>query len=158
AGSCTDGDSVQLYDGANAVGSAVVCSSGSSASRQAGATRATSAGSAYNITLSNLAEGTHAIAMTATRNGIESAKSAATTVTIDRMPPSAPAVNGFVSPATLTATVFGLAEPGAIVTVRDSGQFLCADVADNAANWDCYGAPAGSGTRHVTATASDLAG
>jgi hypothetical protein len=156
AGSCTDGDSVQLYDGANAVGSAVVCASG--ASRVSSKSSATSAGSAYNIVLSNLSEGTHTITMTATRNGIESAKSAASMVTIDRTAPSVPAINGHTGGAALTATVFGLAEPGASVEVRDGGQFVCKGTADGSANWSCTGSLSGSGTRSMTATATDAAG
>jgi hypothetical protein len=141
AGACTDGDTIQLYDGVNAAGGSVVCASGS-----------------YNITLSNLSESSHSIAMTATRNGIESAKSAASMVTIDRTAPSAPAINGHTGGAALTATVLGLAEPGASVEVRDGGQFVCKSTADASANWTCTGSLSGSGTRSMTATATDVAG
>jgi hypothetical protein len=156
AGSCTDGDSIQLYDGANAVGSAVVCAAGASSAGSKAS--AMSAGSAYNIVLSNLSEGTHSIAMTATRNGIESTKSAASVITIDRTAPSAPAINGHVGVAMLTAELYGLAEPGSMIVVRDGGQFVCSATADGSANWNCSGSLSGSGTRSMTATATDAAG
>lgn len=143
AGACTDGDTIQLFDGSNAVGASVTCGAQSSG--------------VYNITLSNLTEGSHAIAMTATRNGIASPMSAAATIVIDRTAPAAPAI-GNATAADLTATVSGLAEPASIVEVRDGTEPVCSATADTNANWSCTGELAGSGTRSLTATATDIAG
>lgn len=140
-GACTDGDSIQLYDGGNAVGTAAICASG-----------------VYNIALSNLPEGTHSVAMTATRNGITSALSAAAAIVIDRTPPNAPAIGGNTGAAGLTAMPYGLAEPNAIVQVFDGVEPVCAATADMNANWSCNGPLAGSGSRSLTATATDVAG
>jgi hypothetical protein len=141
AGACTDGDSIQLYDGATAVGGSTLCASG-----------------VYNAMLSNPSEGAHAISMTATRNGIESAKSATAQIVIDRTAPDAPAINGNSGPADLTATLSGLAEPNATVVVYDAATSVCSAIADAQANWSCSGSLAGSGTRSLAATATDVAG
>lgn len=141
-GSCTDGDTIQLYDSGNAIGSSVACSGGG-----------------YAITLSNLAEGTHAITMTATRNGITSAQSAPPAqIVVDRTAPDAPAINSQTGTAGLAATLNGLAEPNASVIVYDGSTPVCSAIADANANWSCSGQLAGSGTRSLTATATDVAG
>jgi hypothetical protein len=140
-GACTDGDSIQLYDGNATVGPAATCSGG-----------------AYNIALSGLAEGSHSMTVTSTRNGIESAKSPATAVVIDRTPPSVPSLTGNGEPVELTVTVSGLAEPNALVTVLDGVTPVCAAVADAEANFSCSGALAGGDVRSLTASAADLAG
>ncbi len=140
-GACTDGDSVQLYDGNTAVGTAAICTSGS-----------------YSIALAGLAEGNHSVTVTSTRNGIESAKSPATAVVIDRTPPSVPSLTGNGEPVELTVTVSGLAEPNALVSVLDGVAPVCTATADSEANFSCSGSLAGGDVRSLTAVAADLAG
>ncbi|HET9833577.1 MAG TPA: Ig-like domain-containing protein, partial [Vicinamibacterales bacterium] len=140
-GACTDGDSMQLYDGNATEGTAATCTAG-----------------VYNIGLIALMEGTHSISVTSTRNGIESVKSPATAVVIDRTAPSVPSITAVENPMALTITVHGLAEPNALVTIHDGATSVCTAIADAAANFNCDGQLVSGDSSNLTAAAADVAG
>jgi len=141
-GSCTDGDSIQLYNGAAAIGAATVC-----------------ANSAYSISVSGLAQGVRKIAGIATRGGVSGpATSPPLSITVIRTAPAAPAITGPAAPIGNGGAISGTAAINAIVTVSEASTVICSGLADGAGQWSCDATFSASGAHTVTATATDVAG
>lgn len=141
-GTCEqDGDMIQLLDGATPVGSAASCAAG-----------------AYTATATGIAEGTHAIGARASRNGVDGAASAATTIVIDRTAPAMPVVTGPTPPVPPHFTLTGTAEAAAAIAVTDNGSAVCNTTADSSGNWSCDVTTNDVGTLTLDITATDVAG
>ncbi|HEU4662601.1 MAG TPA: Ig-like domain-containing protein [Dokdonella sp.] len=140
AGACVDGDSVQLDDAGVAVGTAVLCSAG-----------------AYEASLDAVAEGTHAFAARATRNGLTSNEGAAVDVVVDRHV-DAPTLNADAGPIGADTVVSGMTEPNASIAVDEGAQLLCTATADAGGHWTCGLHFTAGGTHEIAATATDVAG
>ncbi len=152
-GSGINGDTVTLYDGTKAIGSAVVT------------------GGTYTITAASLSDGTHFVTATQTDpNGDASVASGGLSVTIDTTPPTL-TVSG-ISPDTgssssdgitnvSTVTVSGkidATDHGLIITVVDNGQFVGTATANGSGNWSLSSVDLNPGVNDLTATATDVAG
>lgn len=141
-GTCEqNGDSIQLLDGATPVGAAATCASGT-----------------YAATATNITEGTHAISARASRNGVDGAASAATTVVIDRTAPALPVVTGPTPPVPPSFTLTGTAEAASAIAVTDNGSSVCNTTADAGGNWSCAVTTNDVGTLSLSITATDVAG
>ncbi|HKE48599.1 MAG TPA: Ig-like domain-containing protein [Rhodanobacteraceae bacterium] len=141
-GTCEqDGDSIQLLDGATAAGTPATCASG-----------------AYTAQAAGLGEGTHAISAMASRNGVDGAASAATTVVVDRTAPAMPVVTGPTPPVPPSFTLTGTAEANAAIAVTESGNPVCSTAADASGNWSCAITTGGTGSLQYSITATDVAG
>ncbi|HEX5123807.1 MAG TPA: Ig-like domain-containing protein [Rhodanobacteraceae bacterium] len=141
-GTCEqNGDMIQLLDGATPVGTAAACASG-----------------AYTATATNIAEGTHAISARATRNGVDGAASAATTVVIDRTAPAIPVVTGPTPPVPPSFTLTGTAEAASAIAVSDNGSAVCNTTTDGTGQWSCAVTTNDIGTLSLSITAADVAG
>ena len=128
----------------------------------------------WTLTLPTLADGTYAITARATDAvGNTSALSAAYTITIDRLAPTAPVITGVTDDASpvvgnvpsggrtndSTPTITGTAEPGSTVTVLLGGvEITPATVASGTGVWSLTTASLGDGTYVITARATDAAG
>ena len=106
------------------------------------------------------ANGTHAIAATATdQYGITSADSPTLAFTVDPSPPSAPTIDAH--PATLTNqpnyALSGTAQPNATVTILDSGTAVGTTIAGSDGSWT-FSSTAMDGPHQMTAVATDAIG
>lgn len=138
-GSCRNGDLVKLYDIDESMGASGTCS-----------------GSAFSIPVSGVREGLRVVAVTATRGGLETARSPGAFVLVDRTPPPAPTIT---PPGAISGPRFSLsgsAEVNSDVTVLAGAQTFCTARVDGNGRWTCNG-DAGS-ERRLTATATDAAG
>jgi large repetitive protein len=150
-GTAEAGSTVTVYDGATALGTAVVDASG-----------------AWSFTLGALGDGDHSLSATATdAAGNTGAPSDALVFTVDTQPPAAPAgtsdtaiVNGFVNVANDTAAqaVTGTAEAGSTVTVYDGATKLGTTTANAGGAWTYALGILADGNHSLTATATDAAG
>jgi Tol biopolymer transport system component len=132
---------------------------------------AVAAGGSYSITSVALPDGTHTITATATdAAGNTSAATAALSVTIDTIAPSAPSVpdliaaadDGMSSTDNITSvtrpTFTGTAEPNSTIRLFDGTTEVGSAPADAAGNWSVTTAALAPGVHAITATASDGAG
>ena len=150
-GTGVDGDTVTIFDGSTAVGSAVV------------------SGGTYSITTSALSQGVHSITAKQTdAAGNTSSASSALSVTIDTTA-SAPVISGFTSDSGATGdhitndttlTINGTAEVGATVTVFRDGVSIGTAVANGSGAWSVADAAtlADATTYQYTAQQTDVAG
>ena len=106
-----------------------------------------------------LADGNHSVQVQATdKAGNAGALSAATSLTIDTTPPSAPTVT-LNSTGSGTPVVQGTAEPNSLVTVTINGQPVGTARASAAGTWQlALASDPGVGSYTITAKASDAAG
>ncbi len=139
-GACIDGDTIELLVNTVVNGASVTCAS-----------------SAYQFTRA-LAEGTLAVSVRATRNGVASAPTATLTVVVDRTAPAAPAVTGPNASAGTTVNVFGTGENGARVLVSANASAFCLSGPVAAGAWSCSGTFGTNGLSVVNATQTDIAG
>ncbi|HEY6940267.1 Ig-like domain-containing protein [Dokdonella sp.] len=140
AGTCVDGDSVQLDDAGVPVGTAILCGNGG-----------------YEVSLDGVAEGTHAYAARATRNGLTSAEGGAVDVVVDRHV-AAPGLGGEGGPVGPDTAVGGTTEPNASVAVHEGTLLLCTATADASGSWTCTLHFSAGGVHEIDATAADVAG
>lgn len=152
SGTAEAGSTVEIFDGATSLGTAVADVNG-----------------AWTLVTAALAEGAHALTARATdRAGNVGTFSAATTVTIDTTPPAAPAISG-VSDDTGssgsdrvtqddTLTLTGSATPGATVAVYDGETLLGTAVADGTGAWTFTTAALADGVHVFAARERDAAG
>jgi hypothetical protein len=72
---------------------------------------------------------------------------------------AAPTMDQVPTPSKVTQPTFsGHGEPGATVTVRESGTVLCQATASAGGSWNCTSPPLGNGTHAPSATQQDSAG
>ncbi len=141
-GTCTDNDSMQLAVDGNVIAPVAVC-----------------AASAFDIVPSvALLDGVHAITVSATRGGIESAPSPELSVTIDTQAPAAPMIESQSGVVGNPVSFSGHAEALAQVNVRESAQVLCTTTAMADTSWTCSAQIIGGGQHSVVAQATDIAG
>jgi hypothetical protein len=141
-GTCDqDGDSIQLLDGATPAGTAATCASGT-----------------YTAHIAGLGEGNHSISARASRNGVDSAPSAAATVVIDRTAPAAPVVTGPAPPVPPNFTLMGTAEASSAIAVTENGSSICTTSADGSGNWSCAISTGDVESLSLAITATDVAG
>ena len=138
-GTCQAGDLVKVYDLDTYLGASGSCNGGTFAINVAGAP-----------------EGLRVIGVTATRNGLETARSPGAFVLIDRTAPAAPTLLLPPLPDSSRITVSGTAEADADVTVLAGTQAFCGARAAANGQWSCTGDLNGQNT--LTATATDVAG
>ena len=134
---------INLYDGATLVGTALA-----------------SAGGVWSVTSSALTPGVHSITATATASSIVSALSGALAVTIDTSTTVAVAapLNG-AALSTGTPVISGTAEAGASVTISDGATTLTTVVANGAGAWTFTPSSAlTDGSHTINAVATDIAG
>lgn len=141
-GTCTDGDTISLVEGAVFLSSALACSSGH-----------------YAIPIS-LDEGPHAVAAFEGSNGLYSPASEATNVLIDRTPPAVPTIttpSGTIGPQ---VTINGTAsENDGVVEVFDGIAVLCTAQGPFATGtWSCDATFATHGAHSLYAKQMDVAG
>jgi serralysin len=145
------GSKVQVFDGANLIGTATAAASG-----------------AWDLITPSEAAGLHHFSATAINAaGNVSAVSATFDVTIDKAAPNAPVISGF-SPDTdtigdhhtraTTLTLTGVAEANSSVAIYDGSLFLGSAETSAAGGWSFATAALGAGGHTFTAKASDLAG
>ncbi|UKJ77883.1 beta strand repeat-containing protein [Azospirillum brasilense] len=151
-GSAASGATVVLYRGATAIGTA------------------TATGGLWTITPtgSTLAQGSHTLTATATREGSTSQASTAFTLTIDTTAPNAPAVTSAALTNSTTPTLTGTAEANSTVTVTVGGATYTTTAASGTGAWSVNlssATPASgtlslnaNGTNPVSVTATDAAG
>jgi beta-glucanase (GH16 family) len=154
----------QTLTGAAEAGSLVAVSDGSIVLGTATA----NASGQWSFVLGHLADGSHAIAATATdAAGNASAASAPLTFVVDTQAPAAPAgladgaiVKGYVGKAANTSseTLTGTAEAGALVTVFDGAAALGTAAADSTGRWSFVVGALADGSHSLTASATDAAG
>ncbi|NCT66325.1 MAG: hypothetical protein GXC76_01640 [Rhodanobacteraceae bacterium] len=138
-GTCQAGDLVKVYDLDTYLGASGSCNGGTFAINVAGAP-----------------EGLRVIGVTATRNGLETARSPGAFVLIDRTAPAAPTLVLPTLPDSSRITVSGTAEADADVTVLAGTQAFCGARAASNGQWSCTGDL--NGQDMLTATATDVAG
>lgn len=154
--SCVNGESVQLYDGATATGTPVICALNTAA-----------------VTTAALTDGSHTITAIQTDTaGNASVASTGLTVTIDSAVPGTPAApvfataddtgtasNDGITSTTTNLTFTGTVEANARVDIYDGGGSLANVVADGSGNYtiDIPG-PLGAGAHSITVRAQDASG
>jgi|GEM_PF-2194900 beta-glucanase (GH16 family)/20S proteasome alpha/beta subunit len=151
AGTAAVGVTVQIYDGAFKIGTAVANSTG-----------------AWSFATPNLADGTHSFtAGILDQAGNVTNQSTALSVTVDITPPPAPVISSF-SPDSGTngdgvtnnsqITLAGSAEAGSTVQICDGSVPIGTTVASSSGGWSFATAPLATGAHAFTARASDIAG
>lgn len=141
-GTCQNGDSIQLREGATDVGTPALCSGGS-----------------YSLSAAGLSDGVHNIAARASIGPDSSAPSAALAVTIDRAAPAAPAITGPTTPQSPAVVVAGTGgENNAELRVQEGATQVCSSILPAAGNWTCNATLPGAGLHVLTAFQSDAAG
>jgi len=141
-GSCQNGDSIQLREGAVDVGAPVLCNGGS-----------------YSATATGLTEGVHNIGARASLGSDTTAPSAALAVTIDRTAPAAPVITGPASPQPPALAVAGTGgENNAELRVQEGATPVCTTILAAAGNWSCNATLAGGGLHVLYALQADVAG
>lgn len=141
-GTCQNGDTIQLREGAADVGASVLCSGGS-----------------YSATATGLAEGVHAIAARASLGVELSAPSGALSVTVDRTSPAAPTITGPTTPQSPVVLVAGAGgETNAEVRVLEGVDQRCSTILAAPGTWSCSATLVGAGLHTLTAFQSDIAG
>ncbi len=149
-GTGVNGDTVTIFDGATAVGSAIV------------------SGGTYTITTSALSDGVHSITAKETDAAGNTGTSAALSVTIDTTA-AAPVISGFTTDSgtvgdhitnDTTLTINGTAEIGATVTVFRDGVSIGTAVANGSGNWSVADATTltNATTYQYSAQQTDVAG
>ncbi|TNC07282.1 hemagglutinin, partial [Methylobacterium terricola] len=138
------GTTVTLFDGAAAIGTAIVAQTGT-----------------FTVGPANpLAQGAHSLSVQLTdAAGNASAVTAPLSLVVDTLAPAAPVVAtaGLINDATPTLT--GTAEPGVTVTLSNNGTVLGSVVADGTGAFSFTpGQAFGEGTNLITAVAQDAAG
>lgn len=141
-GTCQNGDSIQLRNGATDVGAPVVCNSGT-----------------YLITVAGLAEGSYSLAARGSLGNDLSAPSATVAVVVDRTAPAAPAISGPATNPSIAVTVTGTGgEANAELRLFDGAVQACSTILAGAGNWSCNATLAGPGLRTLVARQTDAAG
>ena len=144
------GSTVNVYDGATLLGTAVASGIG-----------------VWSFATAALASGAHSFTATDTVAGLTSAASAALNVTIDTSAPTAPSIVSFSPDSgvvgdgitnTGTVTLAGAAEANATVKVYDGSTLLGSVTANGSGAWTYTTAVMGNGAHNLTATATDAAG
>ena len=156
----TAGDTIELLNGGASFATPVTHT----------LTAADIAAGSYTLTADTLGTGAHDIAVKLSDAAGNSSASAALTVTIDNILPSAPIVASVANDTGAnnhdnvttdrTLLINGSAEAGSSVTVLLEGSSIGIATADGRGHWtfDYTGTPLADGTYHFTATATDLAG
>jgi|GEM_PF-1333400 len=138
-GTCRSGDLVKVYDVDEYMDASGTCSGG-----------------AFSIAVAGAREGLRVIAVSATRAGLETARSPGAFVLVDRTPPAAPVIAPPGAVADTHLALAGTAEANADVAVRAGAQPFCTVRADGDGRWTCSGELGGE--RTLSATATDAAG
>ena len=151
-GTAEPGSTVKVYDGATVVGTAVADSSGN-----------------YTVTTSVLADGNHALSLTATdtaRN--EGADTGIGIWAVDTTAPAVPATPTSIGTDTNiagdritsdnTLTISGTAEPGSTVKVYDGTTVVGTAVADSSGNYTVTTSLLADGNHPLSLTATDSSG
>ena len=136
------GSTVEVFDGATQIGTAVANGSG-----------------AWTFATATLADGSHAFttkAMDAAGN--LSTASAALTVTVDTVAPGAPTIVSDSTGVTNSVDVSGTAEAGSKVSLYEGTSLLGTGVANSSGTWTINTGPLSAGAHDFTATATDAAG
>ena len=151
-GTAEPGSTVKVYDGSTVVGTAVANSSGN-----------------YTVTTSVLADGSHALSLTATDgSGNQSSATSIGTWVIDTSSPAAPPAPASVGDDTgvagdkitrdKTLTITGTAEPNSTVTVYANGVAVGSAVANGSGSYSVTTSALAEGNAYLTITARDTAG
>lgn len=142
SGTAQPGATVNVYDGAVGIGTAM----------------ANAAGNWTFTPASSIGSGVSSITSTATAGAATSTTSAAVSITVDTVAPLAPVVTTDAG-ATKdnTPTFGGTAEEGSIVIVRDGAVALGSSTADSTGIWSFTPAALPDGTYSISTTATDRA-
>ena len=149
-GLATASSTVNVYDGATLLGTAVADASGN-----------------WSLTTGTLSNGNHSFTATDTVSGTTSAASAALSVTVDTIAPVAPSITSFSPDSGVvgdhitnvnTLTLTGTAEANSTVKVYDGATLLGSATANGSGAWSYTTAALSNGTHNLTATATDAAG
>ena len=150
SGSATANSTVNVYDGSTLLGTATTNGSG-----------------AWSFTTATVADGSHSFTATDTLSGVTSAASAALSVTVDTVAPTAPTIASFSNDSGTagdhitndsTPTLTGTAEANATVKVYDGATLLGTTTANGSGAWSFTTAALANGAHSLTATATDAAG
>ena len=151
AGSAAANSTVTIFDGTNQIGTTTANGSG-----------------AWGVTTSPLPNGSHNFTATATDvAGNTSVASPVLAVTVDTVPPSAPAITSFSSDtgtvgdgitSDTTLTLAGSAAANSAVAVFDGAIQIGTTSANASGAWDFTTSPLPNGNHSFTATATDVAG
>jgi len=148
-GTAVANSTVNVYDGATALGIATV-----------------SAGGAWTFTTAPLPDGTHSFTATDTISGITSAASTAMKVTVDTIAPVAPTIASFTTDSGVagdhitddnTLTLGGSAEANSTVKIYDGATLLNSVTANASGAWTYTTPTLTDGAHNLTATATDAA-
>src|ERR1017187_10189798 len=149
-GAAATSSTVNVYDGATLLGTAVANASGN-----------------WSFTTGTLSNGSHSFTATDTASGKTSAASSALSVTVDTTAPVAPSITSFSPDSGVvgdhitnvnTLTLTGTAEANSTVKVYDGATLLGSATANGSGAWSYTTAALGNGAHNLTATASDVAG
>ena len=149
-GAAAASSTVNVYDGATLLGTAVADASG-----------------AWSFTTGTLSNGSHSFTATDTVSGTTSAASAALSVTVDTTAPVAPSITSFSTDSGVvgdhitndnTLTLTGTAEANSTVKVYDGATLLGSATANGSGAWSYTTAALSNGAHSLTATATDAAG
>ena len=149
-GAATASSTVNVYDGATLLGTAVADASG-----------------AWSYTTGTLSNGSHSFTATDTVSGTTSAASAALSVTVDTTAPVAPSITSFSPDSGVVGdgitnvnvlTLTGTAEANSTVKVYDGATLLGSATANGSGAWSYTTAALSNGAHSLTATATDAAG
>ncbi len=133
---------VKVYDGATLLNSVTADGTG-----------------AWSYTTRRCANGAHSLTATATdAAGNTGVASAALSVTVDTVAPTAPSITSDVIVNTNQIALTGTAEANSIVKVYDGATLLNSVTADGTGAWSYTTAALANGTHDLTATATDVAG
>ena len=141
-GTAAAGSTVEVFDGATQIGTAMANGSG-----------------AWSFATATLADGSHAFttkAMDAAGN--LSTASAALNVTVDTVAPGAPTIVSDSTGVTNSVDVSGTAEAGSKVSLYEGTALLSTGVANSSGNWTINTGTLSAGAHDFTATATDAAG
>src|ERR1039458_9139273 len=149
-GTAAASSTVNVYDGATLLGTAVADASGN-----------------WSFTTGTLSNGSHSFTATDTVSGTTSAASAALSVTVDTTAPVAPSITSFSTDSGVvgdhitdvnTLTLTGTAEANSTVKVYDGATLLGSANANGSGAWSFTTAALSNAIHSLTATATDAAG
>lgn len=146
-GTAAASSTVNVYDGATLLGTAIASASG-----------------AWSFTTATLADGSHNFTATDTVSGATSSASTALAVTVDSIAPGAPiitsdtVINGTQVAVNGTALDNGIAEAGAVIKIYDGSTLIGTTTTNSTGAWSYTSAPLSDGYHVLTATVTDLAG
>lgn len=141
-GAADAGSTVQVFDGATMIGTAIADTSG-----------------AWSFATATLADGNHTFAgKTADAAGNVSASSGALNVTVDTRAPVAPILTSGAPGASSAIIVSGTAEAGSTVRLYEGSTLLGTGVAATSGAWSVTTGSLTAGQHSFTATAADIAG